>query len=313
MKRSFLTGGFVLAASMAFSTIGIAQAPAARPGPPPGAGSFNFGNAGAIQKVADNVYVIPGGGGNTTVFVSSKGVVLVDSKVGGQGQAIMDQVKTVTDKPVIYLINTHSHFDHTGSNAFFPASVKKVAQKNLAEQLKASPAFQSEEGQRGLIDETYTDHLTLLSGDDAIDLYNFGPAHTSGDSLVVFRKAGVMASGDAFPGKSQPIIDTQNGGSGLNYGNFIAKAASTIKGVTKVIPGHSPVATWQDFVDFGEFNRLMLEHARESLKAGKTSEEAMKSFHPGEKFAGYKLGPTFVQPSPAGNFETMYQELKAQK
>ncbi|MCC7463603.1 MAG: MBL fold metallo-hydrolase [Gammaproteobacteria bacterium] len=307
MKPSFLLGGLVLAATTALAVLGAQAEPAARPGP----ASFNFGNAGAIEKIADNVYLIGGGGGNTTVFISSRGVVLVDSKAPGQAQAIMDQVKTVTDKPVIYLINTHSHFDHTSGNAWFPDSVKIVAHENLANQLKADPAFQSEAGKRGLVDITYTDRLTLLEGDDAVDLYNFGPAHTSGDSLVVFRKAGVMAAGDVFPGKTQPLIDTRNGGSGLNYGAFVDAAVRSIRNVRVVVPGHSPLATWQDFVDFGEFNRLMLKHARASLKAGRTSEEALKSFRIPAKFAGYKLGPTFVQPHPAGNFETMYQELQA--
>lgn len=308
MKPSFAAAGIFLASLLAVTAFGAEPGAGARPMGPPG--GFSFGTAGKIEKVADNVYVIPGGGGNTTVFVSSKGVVLVDAKVPNQGQAIMDQIKTVTDKPVIYLINTHSHFDHTGGNSFFPESVEIVAHKNLAEQLKANPAFQTEEGKRGLVDKTYTDHLTLMSGDDAVDLYNFGPAHTSGDSLVVFRKAGVMASGDAFPGKSQPLIDTSNGGSGLNFGEFIGKAAAQIKGVTIVIPGHSPKATWQDFVDFGEFNRLMAAHARESFKAGKTAEEALKSFQLPAKFSEYKLGPTMLQQSPAGNFATMYQELQ---
>lgn len=307
MKTSIMLGTILCAA---MSATAIAQQPAQPPASPRPA-NMGMGSAGTIQKVVDNIYIIPGGGGNTTVFVSSKGVVLVDSKTPNQGQAIMDQVRTVTDKPVIYLINTHSHFDHTGSNAFFPESVTIVAHENLAEQLKANPAFQTEEGKRGLVDQTYTGHLKLMSGDDEVDLYNFGPAHTSGDSLVVFPKAGVMAAGDVFAWKNQPIIDTRNGGSSLNYGEFVARAVKTIKNVHIVIPGHSPPTSWQDFVDFGEFNRLMLAHARESLKAGKTAEEAAKSFVIPEKFAGYKIGPTFVQPSPAGNFVTMYEQLKA--
>lgn len=307
MKTSIMLGTILCAA---MSVAAIAQQPA-RPPAAPRPANMGMGSAGTIQKVADNIYVIPGGGGNTTVFVSSKGVVLVDSKTPNQGKAIMDQVRTVTDKPVIYLINTHSHFDHTGSNAYFPESVTIVAHRNLAEQLKADPAFQTEEGKRGLVDQTYTGHLRLMSGDDEVDLYNFGPAHTSGDSLVVFPKAGVMAAGDVFAWKNQPIIDTQHGGSSLNYGEFVARAVKTIKGVTIVIPGHSPPTSWQDFVDFGEFNRLMLAHARASLKAGKSAEEAAKSFVIPAKFAGYKIGPTFVQPSPAGNFVTMYEQLKA--
>lgn len=320
MKSKFALSGLALALAVTTAVMGAEQAPAARPagqakqaaparpaGPP---GGFSFGQAGAIQKVADNLYVIPGGGGNTTVYVASKGVVLVDSKTPGQGQAILDQVKTVTDKPVIYLINTHSHFDHTGSNAFFPAAVEIVAQENLAADLRKDPNFQEPAAKRGLVDREYKNKLTLLSGDDAIDLYHFGAAHTNGDSLVVFRKARVMAAGDVFAGKGQPIVDTQHGGSGVSYPEFVAAAVKAIKNVDTVIPGHSPPLKWQDFVDFGEFNQLFLAHARESLQAGKSPEEAMKSLKLPAKFAGYTLGRTMLT-GPGGNFEVIYKELQA--
>jgi cyclase len=311
MKRSLLTAGMVLTAVMA-ATVSPAQAQDRGPMPGPGGNmKMMMGPVGTPQKLADNVYIIPGGGGNTTVFVSAKGVVLVDSKLPGNGQDLMTQVRTITDKPVIYLINTHSHFDHTGGNASFPESVNIVAQENCAKQVQADPGSQTDAGKHGVPRTTYKDHLTLLSGDDAVDLYNFGPAHTNGDTLVIFRHAGVIATGDVFPGKSQPLIDTRNGGSGLNFGEFIGKAAATIKHVSIVVPGHSPPLQWQDFVDAGEFNRLMLAHARDSLKAGKSSEEALKSFQLPAKFSDYKLGPTMLERSPAGNFETLYQQLKA--
>src|SRR5689334_25055758 len=88
-----------------------AAAPQQRPRIPP---------TGAIKKVRDNLYVIPGAGGNTTVFVTQGGVVLVDTKLPNNGEAILTQVRTVTDKPVSTIINTHSHPDHIGSNEYFP-------------------------------------------------------------------------------------------------------------------------------------------------------------------------------------------------
>src|SRR5438093_6333709 len=81
---------------------------------------------GAIKKVRDNLYVIPGAGGNTTVFVTQGGVVLVDTKLPNNGEAILTQVRAVTDKPVTTIVNTHSHPDHVGSNDYFPASVDVV-------------------------------------------------------------------------------------------------------------------------------------------------------------------------------------------
>ena len=86
----------------------------------------------SIEKVKDNLYMVTGGGGNTAVFITANGVVLVDTKLANWGQAIMDKVKRVTDKPMTHIINTHTHGDHVGSNEFFPASVEIVAHANVA-------------------------------------------------------------------------------------------------------------------------------------------------------------------------------------
>jgi glyoxylase-like metal-dependent hydrolase (beta-lactamase superfamily II) len=152
--------------------------------------------------------------------------------------------------------------------------------------------------------------MTVLGGNDSIDLYYFGAAHTNGDALVVFRNARVMHAGDMFAGKGQPFIDANNGGSGLAYGATIGKAAAGIKNVDAVIPGHSTVMKWQDFVDFGEFNRLYLDHARSALKAGQTPEQALASLKLPEKFKEYNLQGG--RGGPGGNFNVIFEELKKQ-
>jgi glyoxylase-like metal-dependent hydrolase (beta-lactamase superfamily II) len=91
-----------------------------------------------IEKVRDNLFVITGGGGNTAAFVTANGVVVVDTKLAGWGQAILDKIRTVTDKPVTHIINTHTHGDHVGSNEFFPASVEIVAHENTAANISSS-------------------------------------------------------------------------------------------------------------------------------------------------------------------------------
>jgi glyoxylase-like metal-dependent hydrolase (beta-lactamase superfamily II) len=258
--------------------------------------------------VTENLFMIPGAGGNTVAYLAANGVVLVDTKLANNGQAILDQVKSVTSKPITHIINTHTHGDHNGSNQFFPATVEIVAQENTDANMKKMPVFQEAANKHGLPDRTYKDKMTLLSGNDAIDLYYFGAAHTNGDTFVVFRNARVMHSGDAFANKAQPFIDAGNGGSGIAYGETLGKAAKGIPNVTTVIPGHSAVTTWQDFVDFGEFNRLFLEHARASMKAGKTPDQAMMDFKLPEKFKGYSL--TGGRGGPGGNFNQLYMELK---
>jgi glyoxylase-like metal-dependent hydrolase (beta-lactamase superfamily II) len=231
-------------------------------------------NVAGIEKVKDNLYMVTGGGGNTAVFITANGVVLVDTKLANWGQAIMDKVKTVTDKPVTHIINTHTHGDHVGSNEYFPASVEIVAHANVTESMKKMPAFADPSKAHAFPDKTYTDKLTVLTGPEAIDLYYFGAAHTNGDSFVVFRNLRVMHSGDAFSAKGAPLIDTNNGGSGVAYPDTIAKAVAGVKNVDTVIPGHSTVMTWQDFSDFGEFMKTIVDGTRAAKKAGKTADQA---------------------------------------
>lgn len=307
--------GFVLVSGAIALAVGLAaQQPAGQGGREGGQGrgggrGFNFPPVGTIEKVAVNLYTIPGQGGNTAVFVTGSGVVLVDTKLANNGQAILDQVKTVTDKPVSHIINTHTHGDHTGSNDFFPASVEIVTQENTAANMQKLPAFQEESKKHGLPDKTFKSKMTLLKGKESIDLYYFGPAHTNGDAFVVFRNLRVMHAGDVFATKGQPLIDGLNGGSGVDYPETIRKAVSSIKNVDVVITGHSnSTMKWQDFVDYGEFNRLFLEHAKASLQAGKTAEQAMADFKLPEKFKDYNI--TGGRGGPGGNFNAIYQELQ---
>ena len=191
----------------------------------------------AIEKVKDNLYMVTGGGGNTAVFVTANGVVLVDTKLADWGQPIMDQVKTVTDKPVTHIINTHTHGDHVGSNDFFPASVEIVAHANVTTSMQKMPQFADPAKKHAFPDKTYTDKLTVLGGNEAIDLYHFGPAHTNGDTFVVFRALQVMHAGDVFPMKGTPFIDRNNGGNGVTYPETIAKAAAGHQGRRHGDPG----------------------------------------------------------------------------
>src|SRR5688572_12732168 len=316
MRREFVLASVVLTGALVAAGAAIAAQQAPAPAGAPAAGQGRGGGRGGgppgpPEKVAENLYMIPGQGGNSGVFIHAKGVVLVDTKNPNNGQAILDQVKTVTDKPITHIINTHTHGDHNGSNIFFPATVEIVTHENTSGLMQKMDAFKDPANKHGLPDRTFKDRQTLLGGNDAIDLYYFGAAHTSGDALVVFRNARVMHAGDMFAGKNQPLIDRINGGSGVAYGETIQKAAGGIKNVERVITGHSTVVPWQDFVDYGEFNRLFLSHARESLKAGKTPEQAMMDFKLPAKFTGYNIAGG--RGGPGGNFGVVFEELKGAK
>src|ERR1051325_3937138 len=101
-------------------------------------------NVAEIQKVKDNLYMITGGGGNTAAFITDAGAAVVDTNRAGWGQAILDKIKPVSNKPVVTIINTHSHPDHVGSNEAFPATADIVAQENTKANMMKQDAFKGD-------------------------------------------------------------------------------------------------------------------------------------------------------------------------
>jgi len=297
----------VLATVIGTGLFAIAVFAQQTPAPSPAPAGIRFPPMEKVEKLSDNLYLIAGAGGNSAVQVRSDGVLLVDTKIPGNGQDLLKLIKTVTDKPVTHIINTHTHFDHAGSNSEFPASVEIVTQENTKTNMEKMDAFKSDTGKVGLPDKTFKDRLTLFNGKDAVDLYHFGPAHTNGDTYVVFRNARVMHAGDTFAQKGQPFVDANNGGSGVAFPDTLAKTAAGVKQVDRVITGHSTVMSWQEFVDYGEFHRLYVAHARASLAAGKTPEQALAELKLPEKFRDYNLSPGRTG---NGNFGTIYAELQ---
>jgi cyclase len=318
MRRTIVLGiivfGGVITSVMVAAQGGAPAGQGREAGPGRGAAGRGGAPVQAIEKVKDNLYLIQGQGGNTAVYVAQNGVIIVDTKNPNNGQAILDQIKTVTDKPITHIINTHTHGDHTGSNQFFPASVEVVVQENTKGYMEKMPAFQEAANKNGLPDRTFKDKMSVLKGKDQIDLYFFGAAHTGGDAFVVFKNLRTMHAGDAFAGKGFPLIDRNNGGSGIAYPDTIADVVKKVKNVDTIINGHSAMTMkWQDLVEWGEFNRLFLNTARESMKAGKSAEEAMKEFKlPAGKFQGYNVTPG-GRGGPAGNMGIIYEELKPTK
>jgi glyoxylase-like metal-dependent hydrolase (beta-lactamase superfamily II) len=232
---------------------------------------------GTIKNVRENLYVIPGAGGNTTVFVTQGGVVLVDTKLPNNGDAIMNQVRSVTDKPVTTIVNTHSHPDHIGSNDYFPASVDVVTHENTRKWMAANPRVAS--NPVVMPDRTFTDRMTLGSGDDRIELYYFGAGHTDGDAFIVFPARRAMAAGDLFAWKMAPLIDPMAGGSVLALPDTLEKAVNGIPNVDTVIEGHGDVNTWAGLRDYVQFNRALVDAAKAGM-GQKTAEEIAAGLRP---------------------------------
>lgn len=282
--------------SVLITVIGLSPLASRVQEPPPGMDGGGPKVA-EIEKVKDNLYMITGGGGNTAAFVTDKGVVLVDAKMPGWGEAIQDKLNTVTDKPVTTIIITHSHFDHIGSIDYFGKNVEIVTHENTRTRMKNPNPF-----------KTFKDNMTLFQGKDQIDLYYFGRGHTDGDILVVFKSAGVMHCGDLFAWKQTPILDTQGGSSAVEYGKTLAKAAETIKGVDTVITGHSPLMTFADFKEYADFNNDFIKWVEGRIRAGKSVKEAAAEFKIDPKYEGYSIN-TFMG-GIEGNIQAAYNELQ---
>jgi glyoxylase-like metal-dependent hydrolase (beta-lactamase superfamily II) len=246
-----------------------------------------------IEKLKDNLYIITGSsdlaafsGGNTAVFITDAGVVLVDTKLPGWGPTILERVKTVTNKPVTTIINTHSHNDHSGSNEFFAANVDSVVQENTKANMAKMEEFRGDKA-KFLPKQTFKDKRSIGTGKDQIDLYYFGRGHTNGDIFIVFPALRTMHSGDLFAQKMLPLVDTMNGGSVLDYPQTLSKAADGIRNVDTVIPGHRPITTWNEFREFAAFTKDFVDFARSSVNAKKTVAQAAAEYKVPAKYAGY--------------------------
>ena len=283
MKRSGLLGVLLLVASLSMAVT------AYQPPPPAGPRVID------IVKLKDNLYVLtsstPGNpatfsGGNVAVFITDGGVTLVDTKLAGWGQAVLDKVKSVTTKPVTRIINTHTHGDHTGNDGFFGTTVEIVAQENTKTNMEKMDAFKGDNA-KFLPKKTYKDKLTLGSGKERIDLYYFGAGHTSGDTFVVFPDLKVLHTGDMFAWKDAPFCDRSNGGSCVSLPQTLSKAIANIKNVDTVIPGHSPMMAPKDLQEFQRFTADLLAETRAAMAAGKSVDEASAAFKV-DKYPGYK-------------------------
>lgn len=313
MRRGIVLGTLIAVGMLVVAVAG--QAPS--PGPTPAALA-----ATKIEKVKDNLYVITGSGadnqdafsgGNTAVFITDSGVTLVDTKLPGWGPTILERIKTVTNKPVTRIINTHTHGDHTGSNAtFMTAMVESIVHENTKANMAKMPDFGGANA-KFLPNKTYKDTLTVGSGKDEIDLYYFGRGHTNGDAFVVFKALRTMHVGDIFAWKALPYVDTMNGGSVVEQPQTLAKAVATVKNVDTIINGHIPVGTWNDLKEYAQFTKEFVDYARAAMKAGKSAEQAGKEYKVDPKYKGYVVSVNPMFASAAGNLQIAYDELKAKK
>jgi len=303
--------GIVLSTLVAIATLSIAVKAYQQPPAP---------RTIEVEKLKDNFFLLKGGGGNTAVFVMSDGITVVDTKNPGWGAPILDKIKELSPKPVVRIINTHTHGDHVSGNVEFPATVDVVTQENTAANMKlmkpvtglqAPPAgpsiFQQNQG-KGLPKQTFKDKMTIGKGPDQIDLFYFGRGHTNGDAWVLFPALRIVHAGDIFSGKNLPLLDANNGGSATDIGNSLSKAHSALsKLADTVITGHSTNMTMNDLAEYAQFNKDFLAAVQAEKKAGKTVDAVAKGYNIPSKYAGY-AAPQAARL--AANVQIVFDETK---
>jgi glyoxylase-like metal-dependent hydrolase (beta-lactamase superfamily II) len=283
MKRALVLGSLIAAGTLSAVVAGY-QAQAPRAVLPD------------LTRVKENLYIIEASspvdrsmftGGNTGVFITDTGVLVVDTKLAGYGNDILQKIRKVTDKPVTTIVNTHTHGDHTGSNEGFPASVEIVAHENTKANMAKMDAFKGDKA-KFLPKRTFPDKLTLFSGKNRVELYYFGAGHTNGDTWIYYPELRVLQTGDMFPWRDAPFVDRGNGGSGIEFPRTIGKALAGIKNVEAVIPGHSPVTTLKDLEEYQRYNTDLVAATQSAMKAGKSAEQAAASINLTDKYKGYQ-------------------------
>jgi len=262
MREKQMPKLFTIFALLAVASIAQPQPPAA-----PAGGGRGAPQPQAIQQVKPGLYMITGAGGNTTVRVTSQGLIVVDGKLPGQANydALMALIKSVSDQPVKYLILTHHHADHTGNNQrFLDAGVQVVAHENLKKnlvtyQVDPKPAPPS---------VTYPGaEYTVTLGGVKVELHHFGRAHTSGDTVVYFPDLKVVSVSDTVTtGKTGPLIDYAGGGSATDWTNVLAGILSL--DFDAAIPGNGDVLTKADVQAYKTKFDTVIARARELVRMG---------------------------------------------
>ena len=215
-----------------------------------------------IEKINNQFYMLVGGGGNVGVFVSDEDVVLVDNKYEIIEEVLMNSLRKITDKPIKYIINTHFHHDHSDGNRTFgkqgiPIISHQNAKKRMMEDSElyggifssikdfVQPKYEKD----ALPVLTYESKMTISQGNEEIELYNFGKAHTDGDSVVVFKKNNIIHTGDAFVRYGYPYVDLNNGGSIKGLIDFLGALELLCDENTIIMPGHGKLSNKKDVIN----------------------------------------------------------------
>ena len=265
-------------------------------------------------KVAGNVYMLEGSGGNIGVSVGDDGILIVDDQFAPLADKIRAALKGIADKKLRFILNTHWHGDHTGGNVAFGPEATIIAQDNVRKRLATEQKITSlnmttpPSPKEALPVITFNDSLSVHFNGEDIRAIHFPHGHTDGDSVIFFNASNVVHLGDDFFAGRFPFVDLDSGGSveGLikNIGELIGKIPPS----AKLIPGHGPLSTLDDLKSYHRMLQQTTEIVRGKIAAGKTLDQIKAEGLPAE-WAPWGTG--FIKTDRW--IETIYKSLTAKR
>ena len=265
-----------------------------------------------IERVKGDLHLISGEGGNVAAYATAEGVVLVDDMFDRNHADILAQVKTISDRPLRYVINTHQHDDHAGGDFKMLPLAEVIAHRNVYGNLKnlKRPYYEDTPGTPiGLPRVTFSDRLDVHLGGKDVEAYYFGRGHTSGDIIVYFPELRAIHTGDLFISGSRrgvPIyVDAVQGGSLLEWTRTLERTLQLDFDI--VIPGHGPVATKADLARFNADIAAMRTRLQTMIKAGASKDDVVQTI---EKDYGWRATGCPPPPQMTGGC-LQYQQIDA--
>ena len=243
-----------------------------------------------VEKINDQFYMLIGGGGNVGIYISDENVVMVDNKFEIIEEVLMSSLREITAKPIKYIINTHYHHDHSdGNRAFGKMGIPIISHENAKIRMQKVTTLyggiydfidgfvQGQYPSEALPIITYNSKLTLSEGGEAIEMYNFGSGHTDGDTIIYFKNANIMHTGDAFVRYGYPYVDLNNGGSIKGIIEVLGSIAALADDQTVIMPGHGNLSSKQDVLDLRDSLMNLYQKTILGLENGRNYQEIADS------------------------------------
>ena len=243
----------------------------------------------SVEKVAGNIYAVTGGSGaNTGFFIGKKGVLVIDAKMTTESaRQMIEEIKKLTPLPIQDVVLTHSDGDHVNGLTGFPHGLEIISQANCKREMEEAFKDPKYEALRGYLpNQTFADKKNLRMGSERIELLHFGPAHTSGDTVIFFRAEKVAFVGDlVFIGRD-PLIHRQKGGTSIG----LVKTLHALLALPAMqyVTGHSGVVSKSDIETLVKSIEEKQAKIRAMIQEGKSLDDVKKAFgvedRPGRHF-----------------------------